>query len=111
MLSNIQDKSLLSGAQAGIITSRSLWETKGIIQDTSKPALESATLVQGSREGQRTGPGLAGVAGDKRAVPGAALHLCSCQQGGKILSIGRADQQFMARHTLLCFAASSPHCW
>uniref|UniRef100_A0A8C0BFL9 Uncharacterized protein n=1 Tax=Buteo japonicus TaxID=224669 RepID=A0A8C0BFL9_9AVES len=75
MLSNIQDKSLLSGAWAGIITSRSLWETKAIIQDTSKPALESATLVQGSREGQRTGPGLTGVAGDK--PPGSLLQ-CLC---------------------------------
>lgn len=79
MSSNIQDKSLLSGAQAGIIISRSLWEIKAIIQDTSDQALESSSLVQGSREMARElAPVLTARTGTGTQSQELPLHLHSC---------------------------------
>jgi len=109
MSSNIQDKSRLSGAQAGIIISRSLQKIKAIIQDTSDQSLESATFVQVSRERAREpAPVSLMWLRTSKQSQGLPLHLGSCWWGEEILSTGRTEQQLMARHTLLCFAASSP---
>lgn len=79
MSSNVQDKSLLSGAQAGIIISRSFWEIKVIIQDTSDQALQSAALVQGSRERAREpAPILLVWPGTGMQSQELPLHLQSC---------------------------------